>query len=85
MALVLDLEPEEEEQLRARAEREGRAPETIAKAMLSHALAWEEQEHQELWDGIERGLADMKAGRGKPLQQFIDEQRQKHGLSLLLT
>jgi len=30
---------------------------------------------------IERGLADVEAGRTKPLDEFIDEFRAKHGIA----
>ena len=34
----------------------------------------------EALEGIQRGVADVKAGRTKPAQQVFDELRRKHGI-----
>ena len=34
----------------------------------------------EALEGIQRGVADVKAGRAKPAQQVFDKLRRKHGI-----
>ncbi len=34
----------------------------------------------EALEGIQRGVADVKAGRTKPAQQVFDKLRRKHGI-----
>jgi prevent-host-death family protein len=34
----------------------------------------------EALEGIQRGVADVKAGRSKPAQQVFDKLRRKHGI-----
>lgn len=48
---------------------------TDRDAVIAHALRLLQQEREEAIAGIKRGLADMAAGRGKPLDVVFDDLR----------
>ena len=57
----------------------GRQLESVALISPEQALAlWREE--QETIAAVREGLADVDAGRTKPLDQFDREFRQRHGL-----
>ncbi|MCC2668182.1 MAG: hypothetical protein K0Q72_653 [Armatimonadetes bacterium] len=76
MTLVITLPPEVAQRLRERAAREGRDAETIAVATLVEALEREFLNNAEAVQGIQRGLGDFAAGRYRPFNDFVKEQRQ---------
>ena len=58
------------------ARRRGR---TTADALAEY-LEWERQDYQEAVEAVRKGFEDVKAGRTKPAEQFLDEFARKHGL-----
>lgn len=79
--MTITLAPQTEERLREMADREGRDTNTLAGALLAHALEEAEREFEETVAGIERGRQAYAEGRFKPLEQVIAEVRAKHGFS----
>ena len=54
----------------------GRAELVVQDAAAYQALL----DRVETIEGIQRGLADVKAGRTRPAQQVLDRLRRKHGI-----
>ena len=77
----VQLSEERHAQLNDYAQRHGQDLSAALDEVLADALAWDRLEHEETVAGIQRGLADLKAGRVKPASQVFDELRVKHGLS----
>ena len=48
--------------------------------VLADYLEWERQDYQEAVEGIRQGYEDVKAGRTKSADQFLDDFARKHGL-----
>jgi hypothetical protein len=67
-------------QLEEYARRRGKSTADALDDVLAEYLEWERQDYQETVEGVREGLEDMKAGRTKPAEQFLDEFAQKHGL-----
>jgi predicted transcriptional regulator len=80
VTITIDLDPEVLTWLHEKGAREGQDAETVAAALLAEALVWEKQERAEAIAGIQRGLDDVAAGRARPLEEFVAEQRAKHAL-----
>jgi PHD/YefM family antitoxin component YafN of YafNO toxin-antitoxin module len=52
-----------------------------AEVVVQDAEAYQQLlERVETIDGIQRGLADVKAGRTKPTRKVFDRLRRKHGM-----
>lgn len=68
MSIVLELEQELEDQLRARAARQGRRTEVVARELLADALRWEKEDSEQAVAGVKRGLSEVAAGRERPLR-----------------
>jgi hypothetical protein len=52
-----------------------------AKPVVQHADADQAQiDRAAVNEGLQRGLADVKAGRTKPARQVFDRLRRKHGI-----
>jgi hypothetical protein len=47
---------------------------------LADYLDWERQDYREAVEAVRQALEDVKAGRAKPADQFLDEFARKHGL-----
>jgi predicted transcriptional regulator len=77
--MTIVLKPATEARLKEKAQREGRDPNTLADALLADVL---EQEAYTLAEAaaIQEGLDAIAAGRVKPLEQYLAEQRAKRGL-----
>ena len=80
MSLLINLPPEVEEQLRAKAAREGKEAEVLASDAVTRMLAWEAQERAEVIAAVRRSDAAAAEGRVRPLEAFVAEQRAKHSL-----
>jgi predicted transcriptional regulator len=52
---------------------------TVDDALATY-LEWERQDQEEAVEGVARAYEDVKAGRTRPAQEFLDELRAKHGL-----
>jgi len=80
MTIVVTLSPELEARLRAKATQRGEDLEHVASALLGDILDWEAQDSEEATVGIQRGLDDFEAGRFRPFEEFVAEQRLKYDL-----
>jgi predicted transcriptional regulator len=78
---MMPIKPERLAQLEQYAQRQGQDPATALDDVLAAALDWEEREYRAAVEGIRRGHADLQAGRTRPASEFLDEMRQKYGLS----
>ena len=74
--MTITLDPDMEARLREKAMREGREPDVVAKMLLADVLDADAREHQESVAAIREAL---EAGPGKPIGQYLAEQRLKHG------
>ncbi len=74
--MTITLDPETETMLREKARREGQEPQSVAKMLLANSLEADAQEYRETVEAIRVALA---SGPGKPIEQYIAEQRAKHG------
>ena len=75
--MTITLDPETEMLLREKARREGQEPQSIAKMLLANSLEADAQEYQETAEALHKALS----GPGKPIEQYVTEQRVKHGYS----
>ena len=79
--MSITLTQQTETRIQEKAKREGRDVNAIADALISSALDWEAQEQSETLEGIRRGDQAVEEGRERPLQEFLSEQRSKHGFA----
>ena len=77
---TLPVKPERLAQLEDLARRRGKSTADALDDALAEYLEWERQDYQEAVEGVRRGYEDVKAGRTKPAEQFLDEFAAKHGL-----
>ncbi len=47
--------------------------------MLADYFTWEERDYRASVEAVRRGSEDMKAGRTRPAEEFMEELRVKHG------
>jgi predicted transcriptional regulator len=78
---TLPVKPERLVQLEEFARRRGKSTADALDDVLADYLEWERQDYQETLEGIRQGYEDVKAGRTKPAEEFLDEFARKHGLS----
>lgn len=78
---TLPVKSERLAQLEEFARRRGKSTADALDDVLADYLEWERQDYQEAVEGIRQGLQDVKAGRIRPADQFLDEFARKHGLS----
>ncbi len=76
--MIITLDPEMETMLRKKARREGQEPQSVAKMLLTSSLEADAQEYRETVEALREALA---SGPGKPIEQYLAEQRVKHGYS----
>lgn len=74
--MTITLDPDMEARLREKALREGQEPDVVAKMLLADVLDADTREYQESVAAVREAL---EAGTGKPIEQYIAEQRLKHG------
>lgn len=77
---TLPVKPERLAQLEEFARRRGKSTADALDDALADYLEWERQDYQEAVEAIRRGHEDVKAGRTRPAEQFLDEFARKHGL-----
>lgn len=63
------------------ARRRGKSTADALDDALAEYLEWERQDYQEALGAIRQGLEDVKAGRTRPADDFLDEFARKPGLS----
>lgn len=62
------------------ARRRGKTPADALDDVLGEYLDWELQDYQEAVQAVRQGLKDLKAGRMKPADKFLDEFAREHRL-----
>lgn len=77
---TVPLRPERLAQLEDLARRRGKSTADALDDVLADYLEWEREDCQEAVEGIRQGHEDVKAGRTRPADQFLDEFARKHGL-----
>jgi predicted transcriptional regulator len=77
---TVPLKPERLAQLEEFARRRGRSTAEALDDVLADYLEWERQDYQEALEGIRQGHEDVKAGRARPADDFLDDFARKHGL-----
>lgn len=77
---TLPVKSERLAQLEEFARRRGKSTADALDDVLADYLEWERQDFQEAVEAVRQGLEDVKAGRAKPAEQFLDEFARKHGL-----
>ena len=78
---TIPLKPERQAELEEFARRRGKTPADALDEALAAYLDWEQQDFEEAVRGIQQGYDDVKAGRTRPVDQFLNDLRQKHGIS----
>ena len=79
--MTITLSPSVEARLREKAEREGSDVNTVAEALILSALEWEAWDRAEAIDAARRSEAAAAEGRDRPLNDFLAEQRDRHGFA----
>ena len=77
---TIPLKPERKAQLEDYAQRHGQDPATALDDVLAEALEWDRQDYTEAVEGIQKGYADLQAGRVRQFEESFEELRVKHGL-----
>jgi hypothetical protein len=77
---MIPIHPERKAQLDDYAQRRGQDAVSALDEVLSAYFEWERQDFEETVQGIRRGHEDVKAGRTRPAELFLDETREKHGI-----
>lgn len=77
---TVPVKPERLAQLEEYARRRGRSTADALDDVLADYLEWERQDYQEAVEGIRQGYEDVKAGRTKSADQFLDDFARKHDL-----
>jgi predicted transcriptional regulator len=77
---AVPVKPERLAQLEEFARRRGRSTVDALDDVLADYLEWERQDYQEAVEGIRQGYEDVKAGRTKSADQFLDDFARKHDL-----
>ena len=77
---AVPVKPERLAQLEEFARRRGRSTADALDDVLADYLEWERQDYQEAVEGVRQGYEDVKAGRTKSADQFLEDFARKHGL-----
>ncbi|OGA49573.1 MAG: hypothetical protein A3G25_21165 [Betaproteobacteria bacterium RIFCSPLOWO2_12_FULL_63_13] len=77
---TLPVKPERLVQLEEFARRRGKSTADALDDVLADYLESERQDYDEAVTGVRQGYEDVKAGRTKPAEPFLDEFARKHGL-----
>lgn len=73
--MTITLDPTIEAPLREKALREGQEPNEVANVLLAEVLKAEAKAHEEMTAALQKAMS----GQGKPIEQYLAEQRAKHG------
>jgi len=76
---TLPVKSERLAQLEEFARRRGRSTADALDDVLADYLEWERQDYQKAVEAVRQGLEDVKAGRTRPAEQFLDEFARKNG------
>ena len=77
---TLPIKSERLAELEEFARRRGKTPADALDELLAEYLEWERQDYQEAVEAVRRGVEDVKAGRAKAADQFLDEFARKRDL-----
>ncbi len=77
---TLSVKPERLSQLEDLARRRGRSTADALDDALAEYLEWEREDYQQAVEAVRQGCEDVKAGRTKAADTFLDEFAAKHGL-----
>jgi len=77
---TLPIKSERLAELEEFARRRGKNAGDALDDVLAEYLEWERQDYQESLGAVRQGLEDVKAGRTRPANEFLDEFARKHGL-----
>jgi predicted transcriptional regulator len=77
---TVPVKPERLAQLEDLARRRGKSTADALDDVLADYLDWERQDYQEAVEGIRQGYEDVKGGRTRHAEQFLDDFVRKHGL-----
>jgi predicted transcriptional regulator len=77
----IPLTPGRQAELEKFAQEHGQSPaDTLDEAVATY-LEWRRQDYQEAVEGIRGGYEDVRAGRTRPVREFFNDMRRKHGIS----
>ena len=79
--MTLPIKSERLAELEEFARRRGKTPADALDEALAEYLEWERQDYREAAEAVRQGVEDVKAGRTKPADEFLDGFARKHGLS----
>lgn len=77
---TLPVKPERLVQLEKFARRRGMSTADALDDVLADYLESDRQDYEGAVAGVRQGLQDVKVGRTKPAEPFLDEFARKHGL-----
>ena len=77
---AVTLKPERKAQLEEFARQHGKDPAEALDEALAAFFDSEQRDFEEAVAGIQRGHEDVRAGRHRPAQAFLEELRMKHDL-----
>ena len=78
---TIPLKPERQAELEEFARQRGKTPAEALDEALAAYLEWEHQDFEEAVRGIQQGYDDVKSGRTRPVNEFLTDISQKHGIS----
>ncbi len=78
--MTITLKPTTEAMLREKARLNGQDLDTLVDALIVEALTTEAREQRETAAAIQTAMEAVAAGREKPIEQYLAEQRAKRGL-----
>ena len=77
---TVPLKPERLAPLEDLASRRGKSTADALDDVLADYLEWERQDYQDAVEGIRQGYEDVKAGRTRPAEPFLDDFARKLGV-----
>ena len=77
---TLPVKPERLLELEEFARRRGKSTADALDDVLADYLESDRKDHGEAVAGVRQGYQDVKAGRTRPAEPFLDEFARKHGL-----
>ena len=78
---TIPIKPERQAELEEFARRRGQTPADALDEALAQYLEWQKQDSEEAIQGIQQGYEDMKSGRTRSVDSFVDDVRRRHGIS----
>ncbi len=78
---TIPLKPERQKELEEFARKRGKTPAEALDEALAEYLDWERQDFEEAVCGLQQGFDDVKAGRTRPVKEFLSDMQNKHGFS----